>query len=657
MTIKQRLGMFVCLAIIFIVFSAWLAWYFFDHRVGQVNSYKEEIARISNQIIEGRVLEKRYLQFLTKELKEEFALTGLKVQKDLATLKNFSDQDDAGIDKVGSLFISYVDLFNDLCKTIEENAAVYSSSIEPIFEVRKDLAKIQTAISEKQLELQMEGEQLDSNYLGLVTLSNEASAILFRLQTLQQEFLVSGKGEFLDEYKGILEKQLAEISAGLVQIAKIVKDEEITKNAEKLGSFLKLLKAVPEKLDASFNKHQMLLRQLDESGNKVIQGTDNLRVTANDLIIREKAKAFVYLGALIGSSLIIFILFSIAVAVKITRPISEVTALVKEIAKGNLNVEISHESNDEIGVMTAAFKEMVKEQRKKIAVAQSISEGDFTSKIDLSSQDDSLGQAFNHMSGSLADVLSNINVCASNVSIIAKRVYEGSEQLSAGSVRSASSLEELSSSLNEIGAQVKSNAENAQIASKAASVAMNSANIGNERMNKMNLAMGEIRASSDKIRSILKVIEDIAFQTNLLALNAAVEAARAGRHGKGFAVVAEEVRNLAARSAKAAKETSELIENSSNMVDQGAGIARNTVEALAEIVESITATSGLVEKISKASSEQSLGVSEINAGLDQIDKVTQQNAVEAEKSLSDAQNLAQQAEKLQDLLSQFVLPD
>jgi methyl-accepting chemotaxis protein len=73
--------------------------------------------------------------------------------------------------------------------------------------------------------------------------------------------------------------------------------------------------------------------------------------------------------------------------------------------------------------------------------------------------------------------------------------------------------------------------------------------------------MNRFGVSHEKISTIVKVTDEIAFQTNIFALSAAVEAAP-GRDGGRFADVAEEVPNLDQRRAQAAREASALIEES-----------------------------------------------------------------------------------------------
>jgi methyl-accepting chemotaxis protein len=200
----------------------------------------------------------------------------------------------------------------------------------------------------------------------------------------------------------------------------------------------------------------------------------------------------------------------------------------------------------------------------------------------------------------------------------------------------------------------KKNAENAQQANGLASDAKKSAHTGSESMNRMNAAIKEIQKSSDETSKIIKVIDEIAFQTNLLALNAAVEAARAGEAGKGFAVVAEEVRNLAMRSAEAAKNTSNMIEESVKNAKNGVDIATEVGKVLDEIVQSVSKTTDLVGEIAAASQEQSQGIDQVNTAVAQMDKVTQQNAANAEESASASEELSSQAESMNQIVGDLV---
>ena len=200
---------------------------------------------------------------------------------------------------------------------------------------------------------------------------------------------------------------------------------------------------------------------------------------------------------------------------------------------------------------------------------------------------------------------------------------------------------------------MKRTADGARTAREAVQSAKTAAEASGAVVGKAITAMGEIEGSARQIGQIIGVIDEIAFQTNLLALNAGVEAARAGDAGRGFAVVASEVRALAQRSAEAAKEIKALISASSQQVGQGVQLVGETGQALQRIDGEVTRINELVIEIATSAHEQAIGLEQVNAAVNQMDQVTQQNAAMVEESTAASHALAREADNLTELMSQF----
>ena len=339
----------------------------------------------------------------------------------------------------------------------------------------------------------------------------------------------------------------------------------------------------------------------------------------------------------------------------LTRPLERAVAVANKVAMGDLSERLDIVSRDETGQLGLALNSMCEGLHEKADLARRIAEGDLSMTVTPSGPDDAFGQALRTMAESLNATVALIHQTSRQVQAGSREVGDSSASLSQGATEQAASLQEITSSMTELSNVVRANAGNANLADELSTASKAQAGEGVKQMQDMSRAMAEISHSSEEIAKIIKVIDDIAFQTNLLALNAAVEAARAGKHGKGFAVVAEEVRNLAGRSAKAASETAGLIEGSLAKVARGSELTATTSGALTAIVESVTRTSDLVAEIARANNEQSQGLAEITEGLAQIDHVTQQNTANSEETASAGQELAAQAQALQELLARFKL--
>ncbi|NTV14031.1 MAG: methyl-accepting chemotaxis protein [Desulfobulbaceae bacterium] len=331
---------------------------------------------------------------------------------------------------------------------------------------------------------------------------------------------------------------------------------------------------------------------------------------------------------------------------------AEVKNIAGKVALGDvaMTIDLTGKKPD---CLLAAMDKMVKSIKTKTEAAQVIAAGDLTGKIEVSSPQDTLGQALQTMQQGLSVTITQTKLAGNEIANGALQIADSSQSLAQGASEQASSLEEISSAMTQMSSQTKMTADNAHKAQELSHAASAAAEEGNRQMQQMVEAMEEIQVASQSVANVIKVIEEIAFQTNMLALNAAVEAAHAGQHGKGFAVVAEEVRNLAARSAKAAKETADLIAGSVSKTENGAKIADLTAASLAEITNRVAQTSDLVKGIAEAAREQSQGIDQVSQGLHQIDQVTQQNSANAEEGAAASEQLSGQASHLNQLMQAF----
>jgi methyl-accepting chemotaxis protein len=300
------------------------------------------------------------------------------------------------------------------------------------------------------------------------------------------------------------------------------------------------------------------------------------------------------------------------------------------------------------------------QNRVVAALADSLSrlaKGDLTARIDVEfdGRHQKLKDDFNAAIDSLRDAMSAISSSTESVGSGAEEISSASDDLSRRTEQQAASLEETAAAFDQITATVQRSAEGAKQASQVASSAKADAQHSGVVVREAVAAMGEIEGSSKQITQIIGVIDEIAFQTNLLALNAGVEAARAGDAGRGFAVVAQEVRALAQRSAEAAKEIKALISSSTAQVSKGVKLVDETGEALVGIGAKVTEIDGLISEIALSSQEQAIGLSQVNAAVNQMDQVTQQNAAMVEEATAAASSLKSEAQELAHHVGKFQL--
>ena len=335
---------------------------------------------------------------------------------------------------------------------------------------------------------------------------------------------------------------------------------------------------------------------------------------------------------------------------------------------GNLELSADHEltsfygRKDEIGLIAQTIHHVCDCLRKTIddigRILGEMADGNIA--VDVTKNDsyyigdfrilaDSLKSIRTH----LMDVMRNITLIANKVNDGANQVSAGAQSLSYGTAQQKESINGLVSNITDITDQIQNSTVRCSNASDLVSRATGYAAEADTKMEQLITATRNLDQSSAQISSITKTIGDIAFQTNILALNASIEASRAGAAGRGFAVVSDEVRSLAARSAEAAKDTSMLIDRSIHDVKTGTESTNLAISAMQVINECIQSIKLQMDEIALASVQQSEMIVSVENRIKEVSKVIQENADAAEESAAISNELSEQSQTLNRLISQF----
>jgi len=410
---------------------------------------------------------------------------------------------------------------------------------------------------------------------------------------------------------------------------------------------------------------------------------------------------------------LVALLFGIGAAYKtaksISEPLNHLITVAREIGdSGDLDQNIDIHRNDEIGALATTFNNMVAYLKEMASVSMSVAEGDLSVEVVPRSKRDTLGNAFLRMSHGLQELVRTTRDSAGQVSAGSNQVAGAADESAKVSVQASSAIEEVTSTMHEMSINVQNVVKNTQV--QASSVAETSASIdqmvtsiqrvadtakvlldianrsreevvtgiqtmekatdGLNRTNKAIQSSAEIinilGHRADDIGKIIEVIDDLAEQTNLLALNAAIEAARAGEHGLGFAVVADEVRKLAEKSTQSTKEIADLIqsiqrearqavenmERSTRIVEEGLSLGNELGTALHKISNVVTEVYKFSQEIGAATSEQSVGSSQIAKATSRLTEITQEINSAVEEQASGAQAVVRAMDKMRQLVQQ-----
>ena len=387
---------------------------------------------------------------------------------------------------------------------------------------------------------------------------------------------------------------------------------------------------------------------------------------AYPLILYTRPLIFGFLGMLLVFAISIIITRKVAnrIGNDVTTFVNYFGNIFKKLRLGELDIEFKNiDTNTELKELSEVIQDTVTAQtvliddityvlnqvsNRNLKVESRVGNASYVGEYRV------IYESLDTLKVNMLEFINCIKASAENVESGSTQMALASHELAQGTTTQAHSIDELYKNVNEISMSVERNMQTTEKIVDDVVQLNETANKSEEAMKKLLVTVKNIQDISTNITKIIEDINSISSETNLLSLNAMIESARAGMAGAGFAVVARSIGKLAEQSKTSATETCSLIEQTHKAIDEGVIVTSTAAREIQSMIDSLRDLSLSIQTIMKTSVEQRDSIMQLKSSAEHISEVVQNNSAAAEEQSATSEELASQAQSLDELVKNFI---